>query len=109
TIEESEDESLAEQRAKTIKSVVITEYMKKYNDLTEDELSEKIIESGYSGKDFMVDSDFVLQTGEADGVQLVSENSKQRAQKRTVIFKVQEYKVKKSKEVYQKGVAWKVN
>jgi len=109
---------LAQQRANTVKNLVISKYLEKYNDLTRSELIEKIQAEGYTGADFKIDeskinkdlaSEQLVQLGEEDAVNVVSSDLREKAYKRTAAFRVIDYKQKKEREVQQKGVNWKVN
>lgn len=99
---------LSRKRAETIRNLVITEYMKRYNDLTESQLRNKIeLQANQNA-----DTPYII---ESDGsIDLYDDNTKEvdlreKAYKRNAIFYVKPYKVKKKKEVPQKGIAWNVN
>lgn len=98
---------LSRKRAETVKNLVITEYRKKYNDLTESQLRNKIeiIADQSAEHAYITDGDSIEQyddnTKEVD--------LREKAFKRNAILYVKPYKVKKTKEVHQQGIAWNVN
>lgn len=99
---------LARRRAETIKSLVISEYLKKYNDLSESELNSKI------RIEFNQNADTPYITENDGGIELYDDNTqdidlKEKAYKRNALFYMEPYNEKKTKEIPQKGVAWSVN
>lgn len=99
---------LAKKRSETVKKLVITEYLKRYSDLTEEQLSETI--RAASDKD--TDRPYIINENENlsvfdDGIEGVS--LKEKAYKRNAAFYLKDYQKKATKDVEQKGVAWSVN
>lgn len=98
---------LSRKRAETIKNLVITEYLKKYNNLTESQLRNKIeINADQSAENAYI----------TDGLEIdeYDDNTKEvdlreKAFKRNATLYVKHYKVKKKKEIPQTGIAWNVN
>jgi hypothetical protein len=99
---------LSRKRAETVKNLVITEYLKKYQDLTFSQLNSKI--------EIVADinSTTPYVSDDATSYERYDDNNgqsdlREKAYKRNAVFYVKPYKVKKTREIPQKGVAWSVN
>ena len=102
---------LAKQRAETVKSMVISKYLSKYNQFTQSQLENMVsIEFDVSGSKFAAFDDSA-QPIDIKDIQSTDNDRKLKikAYERYTTFKVEPYEEIKEKEVEQKGVNWSVN
>lgn len=100
---------LSQQRATTIKSLVISEYLKKHQDMTKSELESRITTKGD------INSEVPYIIDDSRGIIKIYDDAdneadlREKAYKRNCKFYMKPYKKKETKKVPQNGVAWNVN
>lgn len=98
---------LPRKRAETIKSIIVSEYLKKYNDMTKAELENSIDVEANANADSSYQIDSAGNSIESEVVEMPT--LKDKAYKRNATFTVIPYDKKEIKKIEQKDVAWKVN